>query len=228
VIDSPHILVIDDDPQIHRFLGPALEEAGYVALRADSGEEGLRTLVTRPPDGLILDLGLPDMDGIVVLERARGFFAGPILIISARGDPAVKIQALDLGADDYVHKPFAVGELLARLRVATRNKVNLPSAVSVISTGALEIDLDRRLVLRHGVEVRLSTHEYNLLAELAKSADRVLTHGHLLTAVWGPDNIENIQYLRVFVQRLRQKLEENPSSPRHVLTENGVGYRFRR
>ena len=224
--NRPRILVVDDEPQIHRFLAPALDAAGYTPLRADTGEEGLALLATRRPDALILDLGLPDMDGKVVLERARAFFDGPLLILSARDRELEKIDALDLGADDYVQKPFGVGELLARLRVAIRNKVSGQATASVVQAGEHEIDLVRRLVTRHGAPVRLTPREYDVLAELVKGAGRVLTHHQLLAAVWGPAHVEDVQYLRIVVQHLRQKLEPEPNAPRLITTEAGVGYRF--
>ncbi len=222
----PRVLVIDDEPQIHRFIGPALDAAGFIPVRAETGEEGLRELATRPPDALILDLGLPDMDGKVVLERARSFFEGPIIILSARDRGLDKIEALDLGADDYVQKPFDVGEFLARLRAALRNKVSRTGSAPVVAAGELEIDLVRHRVKRAGEEVKLSPREYDLLAQLVSGAGRVLTHRQLLAAVWGPGNSDDVQYLRVYVQHLRQKLEPDPAAPRHIETVSGVGYRF--
>ena len=223
---KPRILVVDDEPQIHRFIGPALEAAGYTPVRADTGEEGLRELAVHPPDALILDLGLPDMDGKAVIERARGFYAGPLLVLSARDRGMEKIEALDLGADDYVQKPFDVGEFLARLRAALRNKAQRQGGAAVVKAGELEIDVVRHRVLRGGEPVHLSPREFKLLAQLVEGAGRVLTHPQLLAAVWGPGNADNVQYLRVFIQHLRQKLEPDPPSPRHILNETGVGYRF--
>ena len=223
---KPRILVIDDEPQIHRFIGPALEAAGYTPLRAETGEAGLRELATASPDAVILDLGLPDMDGKALLQRARAFYDGPILILSAREQGLEKITALDLGADDYVQKPFDVGEFLARLRAALRNKVTRQGAAPIVRAGALEIDLVRHLVARDGRTVKLSAREYRLLARLVEGAGRVLTHGQLLEAVWGDNDPDNLQYLRVLVQHLRRKLESDPSDPRHILNESRVGYRF--
>ncbi len=223
---KPRILVIDDEPQLHRFLGPALEAAGYEPIRADSAAEGLAAIATRPPDAVILDLGLPDMDGKQALTRARAFYDGPILILSARDMEMEKILALDEGADDYVQKPFHVGELLARLRVAMRHRLNRIGAQPLIKAGDVEIDLIKRLVTRAGEAVRLSPREYDLLARLAEGGGKVITHRQLLTAVWGPANAEDVQYLRVFVGHLRQKLEADPAAPRLVVTEPGVGYRF--
>jgi two-component system KDP operon response regulator KdpE len=222
----PRILVIDDEPQIHRFLGPALDAAGYEPLRADTAAEGLKALAHRPPDAVVLDLGLPDMDGKETLEKARSFYDGPILILSARDREMEKIEALDRGADDYVEKPFGVGELLARLRAALRHRLNRLGARSTVKAGDVEIDLVRRLVTRSGAAVHLSPREYDLLVCLAEAAGKVVTQAQLLTAVWGPANAEDVQYLRVFVGHLRQKLEVDPAAPRLILTEPGVGYRF--
>jgi len=222
----PRILVIDDEPQIHRFLGPALDAAGYEFARADTGAEGLRAIASHPPDAVVLDLGLPDMDGKEALVKARTFYAGPILILSARDRELEKIDALDLGADDYVEKPFGVGELLARLRVALRHRLERAGSTAVVKAGDIEIDLVRRLVSRAGEPVRLSPREYDLLARLAEAGGRVVMHRQLLTAVWGPANANDVQYLRVFVGHLRQKLEPDPSQPRYLITESGVGYRF--
>jgi len=223
---KPTILVIDDEPQIHRFLGPALEAAGYDPIRAETAAAGLAAIAHRPPDAVILDLGLPDMDGKQALTRARAFYDGPILILSARDMEMEKIDALDLGADDYVEKPFHVGELLARLRVAMRHKLGRAGAAPVIRSGDVEIDLVKRLVTRAGEQVRLSPREYDLLARLAEGGGKVLTHQQLLTSIWGPANVDDVQYLRVFVGHLRQKLEADPASPKHLITEAGVGYRF--
>ncbi len=222
----PRILVIDDEPQIHRFLGPALEAAGYEPIRADTAVQGLAMIANRAPDAVILDLGLPDMDGKDALIRARAFYAGPIVILSARDMETEKIDALDAGADDYVEKPFNVGEFLARLRVALRHRLNQQGSPAVIEAGELKIDLVKRLVTRAGQPVRLSPREYDLLARLVEGGGRVLTHRQLLTAVWGPANAEDVQYLRVFIGHLRQKLEQDPASPKHLTTESGVGYRF--
>jgi two-component system KDP operon response regulator KdpE len=222
----PRILVIDDEPQIHRFLAPALEAAGFEAERAETGAAGLKAIAGRPPDAVVLDLGLPDMDGKEALAKARAFYDGPILILSARDREIEKIEALDLGADDYVEKPFGVGELLARLRVALRHKVLKAGGDPKVHVGEVEIDLVLRLVTRGGQPVRLSPKEYELLARLIEGGGRVLTHRQLLTAVWGPAHEHDVQYLRVFIGQLRQKLEADPADPRLITTEPGVGYRF--
>ncbi len=223
--DRPRILVVDDEPQIHRFLGPALDAAGFEPVRADTGRAGLAEIARRPPAAVVLDLGLPDMDGEEVLKKARAFFLGPILILSARDRELQKIEALDAGADDYVEKPFGVGELLARLRVAIRRDKPQDTPV-IVHAGELTIDLPRRLVTRDGKPVALSPKEYDLLAKLAEADGKVLTHKDLLTALWGPAHVHDTQYLRVFIGQLRQKIEPDPSTPRLVLTQPGVGYRF--
>jgi two-component system KDP operon response regulator KdpE len=223
---KPRVLVIDDEPQIHRFLGPALDAAGYEHVRADTAAEGLRELARKAPDIVVLDLGLPDMDGKEALTRARAFYEGPIVILSARDREIEKIDALDLGADDYVEKPFGVGELLARLRVALRHKLHAKGAEPIVTVGDLTIDLVKRLVTRAGVPIRLSPREYDLLAQLVEGGGKVVTHRQLLTAVWGPAHDADVQYLRVFVGQLRQKIEPDPAAPALILTEPGVGYRW--
>lgn len=222
----PRILVIDDEPQIHRFLGPALGAAGYEAVRADTAAEGLREIARKAPDAVVLDLGLPDLDGKEALTKARAFYDGPILILSARDRETEKIDALDLGADDYVEKPFGVGELLARLRVAMRHRLRSEGADPVAVIGDLTIDLVKRMVTRAGDPIRLSPREYDLLAQLVRGAGKVVTHRQLLTAVWGPAHEQDVQYLRVFIGQLRQKIEPEPSAPSLIVTEPGVGYRW--
>jgi len=223
---KPRILVIDDEPRIHRFLGPALEAAGYEPIRADTAADGLKEIARKAPDAVVLDLGLPDLDGKEALVKARAFYEGPIVILSARDRETEKIDALDLGADDYVEKPFGVGELLARLRVALRHRLRSEGAEPVVTVGDLTVDLVKRLVTRAGEPIRLSPREYDLLAQLVKGAGKVVTHKQLLTAVWGPAHEQDVQYLRVFVGQLRQKVEPDPSAPALILTEPGVGYRW--
>lgn len=224
--DRARILVVDDEPQIHRFLKPALDAAGYEFARADDGRAALREIARHPPDAVVLDLGLPDLDGKQVIEQARAFYQGPIIILSARDREMEKIQALDMGANDYVPKPFGIGELLARLRVALRARAKPVEAPPVVRAGDLVIDLPRRLVTRAGEIVRLSPKEYELLAKLAEAGGKLLTHRDLLVSIWGPAHKEDTQYLRVFIGHLRQKIEPDPSMPRLLLTEPGVGYRF--
>lgn len=222
----PQVLVIDDEPQIHRFLSPALDAAGYEPRRADSGQEGLRGIALWSPDAVVLDLGLPDMDGKDVLVRAREFYPGPIIVLSARDREAEKIAALDLGANDYVEKPFGVGELLARLRASLRQSAGRAAASGPIEIGELLVDLDHRRVLRAGAAVRLTPKEYEVLARLTRDAGKVIGHRDLLTAVWGAAHADDTQYLRVVVGQLRHKLEIDPAQPRLIETEPGVGYRL--
>ena len=223
----PRVLVIDDEPQIHRFLRAALEAAGFEPLRADTGAAGLREIARAAPDAVVLDLGLPDMDGRQVLVRAREFYQEPIIILSARDRETEKIEALDAGANDYVEKPFGVGELLARLRAALRQRSQAGEPPpAIVRTGMLTIDFPRRLVSRGPDLVRLSPKEYDLLAKLAQNAGKVVQHRDLLISIWGPAHADDTQYLRVFIGQLRQKIESDPSEPRIIVTEPGVGYRF--
>jgi two-component system KDP operon response regulator KdpE len=220
------VLVVDDEPQILRFLRPALEASGYEVLHAETGREALRLAANSAPDVIILDLGLPDIDGKEVLAQARAFTQAPILILSAREREAEKISALDLGADDYIEKPFAIGELLARLRAALRHAKGAAAVKTRIEVDGLVIDRDKRLVTRDGQPVKLTPREYDLLIALAMNAGRVMTHGQILTAVWGPAHKDDTQYLRVFVGQLRAKIERDSSQPTIIRTESGIGYRF--
>lgn len=221
-----HILVIEDEQPIRRFLRASLGNAGYRVSEAATGTEGLRLAVSSPPDLIILDLGLPDLDGQEVLEQLREWYKSPIIILSARDQESQKIKALDHGADDYVTKPFSTGELLARLRTAFRHSLRGPSDESVIEIGELRCDLAARLIYRQGEEIHLTPLEYKLLVTMAKHAGQVLTHRYLLREVWGPLHSQENHYLRVFVASLRRKLELDPAQPRYILTEQGVGYRF--
>ena len=223
----PRVLVIDDEAQIHRFLRAALEAAGFEPLRADTGAEGLREIARAAPDAVVLDLGLPDMDGRQVLIKAREFYHEPIIILSARDRETEKIEALDSGANDYVEKPFGVGELLARLRAALRQRSHASEPPPpIVKSGALTIDFPRRLVTRGEELVHLSPKEYDLLAKLAQNAGKVVQHRDLLISIWGPAHAEDTQYLRVFIGQLRQKIESDPSEPQVIMTEPGIGYRF--
>jgi two-component system, OmpR family, KDP operon response regulator KdpE len=220
------VLVVDDEPQILRFLRPALEASGYEVLHAATGREALRLFANSAPDITVLDLGLPDMDGKEVLARARSFTSAPILVLSARDREAEKIAALDLGADDYVEKPFAIGELLARLRSALRHRAGGQVQPMHIEIEGLAIDMDKRRVVKDGVLVKLTPKEYDLLCILARHAGRPVTHGQILTSVWGPAHKDDTQYLRVFIGQLRAKIESDPTAPTIIRTEAGIGYRF--
>jgi len=222
----PRVLVIDDDPQLHRFLGPALDAAGYQPVRVNTGRQALNTIALQPPDAVLLDLGLPDIDGKAVLVQARTYYSGPVLILSARAGEGDKIDALDSGANDYITKPFSVGELLARIGAALRAHTRSTEARSVILAGDLTIDLRLRLVSRSGRIVHLSPKEYDVLTRLAEAGGKVITHTELLMAIWGPSHNEDIQYLRTFISQIRQKIENRPAQPKLVITEPGVGYRF--
>lgn len=219
----PMILLVDDEAQILRFLGHALAAAGYDTCTAANGAEALRHLASVRPDLMVLDLGLPDMDGKAVIEALRKTSELPVIVLSARDQEMEKIMALDLGADDFVAKPFAIGELLARLRVCLRPARK--SAEPVLRLGQLVIDLAAHRVARSGVDLHLTPKEFDLLAALAEAPGRVLTHRQLLTRIWGPAHVEDIPYLRVFIGQLRQKVEADPAKPKLVLTEPGVGYR---
>ena len=225
--DAPLVLVIEDEPQMLRFLRPALEGHGYRMIEASTGRDGLTQAATRSPDVVLLDLGLPDQDGLTVTARLREWSQTPIVVISARGREEDKVAALDAGADDYVTKPFSVPELLARLRVALRHGARSDGAESPrLVIGDVEVDLEKRRVTRAGEPVHLTPIEYRLLAELARHPGKVLTHSHLLKQVWGPASAQQSHYLRVYMAQLRRKLEEDPAQPRILLTELGVGYRL--
>jgi two-component system KDP operon response regulator KdpE len=222
---KPSALVIDDERQIRRLLRVCLEANGYRVLEAATGQEGITQAAQHPPDVVILDLGLPDMDGVMVLKRLREWSRVPVVVLSVRDREEDKIAALDNGADDYVTKPFGAGELLARLRVAHRHA--LPAAESpLFRCGDLAVDLTARVVKRKGQEVKLTATEYSLLRLFVQHAGKVLTHRHILKEVWGPNYVEQTHYLRVYIAHLREKLEPDPSRPRLIITEPGVGYRL--
>lgn len=225
---GPFILVIEDDPQIQRFLRVALGAHGYRLFEVTTGGAGLVEATTRQPDIIILDLGLPDMDGIEVIRRLREWTTLPIIVLSARGQERDKIAALDAGADDYVSKPFGIGELLARMRVALRHAARASGEPGepVFSVGDLRVDLGQRKVTVGGKPVHLTPIEYRLLATLIQHAGKLLTHRQLLNEVWGPPYTEQAHYLRVYTAQLRRKLEADPARPRYILTEPGVGYRL--
>ncbi len=221
------ILVIDDEPQMRRFLRVSLANAGYHVIEAESGAEGLSQAASRNPDLVLLDLGLPDQDGLSVTARLREWSKSPIIVISARGREEDKVTALDQGADDYLTKPFGVGELLARIRVALRHVATEGAGTPEFVLGDLKVDFSRRQVFVKSTEVHLTPIEYKLLALLAKNAGRVLTHRQLLREVWGSNYVEHTHYLRVYMGQLRHKIEENPSRPLYIVTEPGIGYRIR-
>jgi two-component system KDP operon response regulator KdpE len=222
---KPLILLVEDDPQIRRFLRAALDADGYRLLEAVTAEEGSAQAAARQPDLILLDLGLPDRDGLDVIRGVRKWGKIPILVLSARGQEKDKIAALDLGADDYVAKPFAVGELLARIRAALRRSTAAAPG-TIVRFGAVEVDLDKRVVRVDAQEVHLTPNEYKLLQVLIQHSGKVLTQRQLLNEVWGPQHTEQAQYLRVYIAQLRRKLERNPARPRHLHTEPGVGYRL--
>ena len=222
------VLVVEDERQVMRFLRATLAAHGYVVHEATTGEQALVEAASRTPELILLDLGLPDIDGVEVTRRLREWSITPIIVVSARGQESDKVQALDAGADDYLTKPFGAEELLARMRVAIRNAARVgDSGQSVFQTGELKVDLGARLVFLAGTEVRLTRTEYRLLALLVKHAGKVVTHRQLLREVWGPGAVSQSHYLRVYMGQLRHKLEADPARPRYLSTETGVGYRLR-
>ena len=224
--DAYTVLVVDDEPPIRRFLRTSLGAAGYRMIAAENAAEAIAMLLAESPDVVILDLGLPDKSGLEVIADIRQRSPVPIIVLSARDDERSKVEALDLGADDYVSKPFGMAELIARLRAALRHAFQAQGELPVFASGELSVDLVRRHVSRAGREVKLSPKEFDLLKHLVAHAGKVLTHRHLLTQVWGPAQANEVQYLRVFIRGLRQKLEPDPTRPTHILTELGVGYRL--
>jgi two-component system KDP operon response regulator KdpE len=225
--EGASILLIEDEPQIRRFLRASLGAQGYRLVEAVTGEEGLLQAATRQPDLVLLDLGLPDLDGVDVIRRLREWASIPIIVLSARGQERDKIAALDAGADDYVSKPFAVGELFARLRVALRRSASSHEPPEpTFTVGDLQVDLTMRRVQVSAREVHLTPIEYKLLTTLVRHAGKVMTHEQLLREVWGPPYASQAHYLRVFMAQLRRKLEVDSARPRYLLTEPGVGYRL--
>ena len=222
------ILIVEDEPQIRRFLRTTLTAEGYRLVEAENGERGVLEAATHKPDLVMVDLGLPDIDGVEVVKRVRAWSTVPIVILSARNAEADKVAALDAGADDYVTKPFGVGELTARIRVALRHAARGASqdAAETLRFGNIEVDLERRLVRAEGRDVHLTPIEFRLLGCLASHAGMVLTHRHLLREVWGPSYVDQSHYLRIYMKQLRHKLEPDPARPRFLLTETGVGYRL--
>jgi two-component system KDP operon response regulator KdpE len=231
-INAPVAVVIEDEPQIRRFVRGALEVEGWQVHEAGTLQSGLTEAGTRKPDLLVLDLGLPDGDGIELIRDVRGWSTVPIIVLSARVDEADKIAALDAGADDYLTKPFGVGELLARVRAnlrrprATAASATAEDADAIFRFGEIEVDRQARIVRRGGDDVHLTPIEYRLLSVLVANAGRVLTHRQLLREVWGPSHADQSHYLRIYMGHLRHKLEADPAQPRHLLTETAVGYRL--
>lgn len=226
--NAPEILIIEDDAQIRRFLRATFTAEQYRYHEALTAHEGIAQAAARQPDLIVLDLGLPDGDGLDVIREVRSWTQTPIVVLSARGQESDKIAALDAGADDFVTKPFAVGELLARVRAALRRSAAVSDSAggSTFRAGEFDVDLTRRVVTRQGAEVHLTPIEYRLLQTLIRHAGRVITQRQLLIEVWGPQHSEQAQYLRVYMTQLRRKLEADPTRPRHFLTEPGVGYRL--
>ena len=231
-MSGPTVVIIEDEPQIRRFVRSALEAEGWQVHEADTAKKGLTEAGTRKPDLLVLDLGLPDGDGLDVIRDVRGWSGVPIIVLSARSDELDKIAALDAGADDYLTKPFGTGELLARVRANLRRPRNAASDGSALDDdpvfrfGEVEVDRTARIARRAGQEVHLTPIEYRLLSVLMANSGRVLTHRQLLREVWGPSHIEQSHYLRIYMGHLRQKLEVDPTQPQHLLTETAVGYRL--
>lgn len=222
-----NILVVDDEPQIRKFLRLALETHGYAVAEAETANAALRAAAMQPPDLVVLDLGLPDREGFEVLTALREWSQVPVMVLSVRAREAEKVRAFELGADDYVVKPFGMAELLARIRATLRRRAQDQPAQPVFQVGGLEVDLARRVVRVDHAEVRLSPKQYRLLQVLVVNAGKVVTHRQLLSEVWGPVHVEDVQYLRVFVRKLRDRIEADPPRPRYLLTELGVGYRLR-
>jgi two-component system KDP operon response regulator KdpE len=219
------VLVVDDEPPIRRLLRTSLTAQGYRIVEAGDAAAALVEIRNHEPDIVILDLGLPDADGLSVIETVRQSSAVPIIVLSSRGDERGKVEALDLGADDYLTKPFGMAELVARIRAALRHRLQVEGAEPVFQSGDLSVDLVRRIVRVKDEEVKLSPKEYDILRQLVLHAGKVLTHKHLLREVWGPAT-EDVQYLRIYIRQLRQKLEADPERPHLILTEAGVGYRL--
>ncbi|HSI73879.1 MAG TPA: response regulator [Fimbriimonas sp.] len=227
MVEATRLLVIDDELPIRRFLRASLDKERFELLEAETGEQGVMLTARRNPAVVLLDLGLPDMDGVVVTKTIREWSKVPIIVLSARGREQDKIDALDAGADDYLTKPFGIGELLARIRVALRHSGGAETLEPTVETAAFKVDVASRLVTRNGEEVHLTPNEYKLLAILVRHAGRVVTHKHLLQEVWGPGYEAETHYLRVYMGQLRQKLEDNPTQPLFLINEPGVGYRLK-
>jgi two-component system, OmpR family, KDP operon response regulator KdpE len=226
-LSGPLVLIVEDEPQMVRFLRASLSTHEYRVVESTTGADALAQAAARSPDVILLDLGLPDIDGLEVTRRLREWTSTPIIVLSARGQDEDKIDALDAGADDYLTKPFSVGELLARIRVALRHTTALGKPEPIFTLDELRVDLAKREVFVENREIHLTPTEYKLLTVLVQHAGKVVTHRQLLKEVWGPPHTDNTQYLRVYMAQLRQKLETNPARPRFLINEPGVGYRLK-
>ena len=220
------ILLADDEPQIRRFVKIALHASGYEMIESGTGQEAITLCATSRPDLIILDLGLPDMDGKKVLSHIREWNKVPVIILSVRSNEKEKIELLDAGADDYVTKPFSVSELVSRVRMALHHHQLMQAPMTEFTTGNLSINLQTEVVMRSGKPISLSKKEYQILALLTQSAGLIVTHGQLLKQVWGEGYAKETESLRVFIRQLRQKIEDNPTAPRYIITESGIGYRL--
>lgn len=220
------VILIEDDPQIRRFIKESLQREGWKVFESDTGQRGLIEAGSRKPDLLLVDLGLPDMDGVEVVRDFRNWSAVPILILSARSDEHEKIIALDAGADDYLTKPFGIGELLARVRAVTRRRLSSTNHSPKFNFGDVEVDFSKHTVSKNGNLVHLTQIEYRLLGVLLSNSGKIMSHRRLMQEVWGPNHTESAHYLRIYMSHLRQKLEADPAQPIYLLTETGVGYRF--
>lgn len=225
-IDKPVILVVDDEPQILRVMRVSLPARGYNIVTAAGGEQALDEIRKQAPDLVILDLAMPEMSGLEVCRRVRDFSSVPIIVLSAKGAESDKIAALDMGADDYVTKPFSLDELLARVRAVLRRSLTADADAAVLNVGELTIDANERRVTMSGTEIKLTPKEFEVLKYLASNSGKVVTHRKLLQAVWGSESTEQTEYLRVFINQLRRKIEPDPQNPRYIITEPWVGYRF--
>lgn len=225
-MNNGEILIIDDEPQIRKMLEITLESNDYKVIQASSGKEGIIMAANHPPELILLDIGLPDKSGHIVLKELRTWYTKPVIILSVHDSEDDIVQALDNGANDYLIKPFRTGELLARIRSCIRSNMGTNSQDTMIESGELQIDLAARVVKRNNSILKLTSTEFSLLILLAQNIGKVLTHQSILKQIWGPGYINETQYLRVFIAQLRKKIEDNPNEPKHIITESGVGYRF--